>query len=457
MQNNSARKDSIAPALNMMLEIQDRTTATFFTKTIAHVDIFNKPLAALLTVSSLLIGSLVAPAAAAWGNGNEEWVATWSTSLHEPDLGVPGLANTGFNNQTLRQIVHTSIGGRRVRVRLSTFKANGLVIGAAHIAVRSAGAAIVPGSDRTLTFGGKPSITIPPGASVVSDGVDLEVPALGDLAVSIFVPKNTGGATWHFEARQSMYVSSAGDFTASPILPVASTVTAWFWLSGVDVIAQERTGAIAAFGESVTDGSQSTMDANHRWTDQLAQRLIAQPGNHDRGVLNEGLAGGRLLHDSLGPNGLARFGRDVLSQTGLTHVMVHMGGNDIFSLNPAEEVTADQIIQGHRQLIVRAHAKGLRIYGCTLTPVEGFLIPGTPFPVFSASSEAKRQAVNAWIRSSGEYDAMIDFDAVLRDPNSPTRILPHYDSGDHGHPNDAGYKALADSIDLKLFKHGRIQ
>jgi lysophospholipase L1-like esterase len=455
MQNATASREFIAPARKMMLGSENQISTTLWRRTNAPVDGFSNPLTTLVTMSLLFATTLVPPAAANNGSGNEEWVATWSTSLHEPDLGVPGLANTGFNNQTLRQVVHTSIGGRQVRVRLSTFKANGLVIGAAHIALRSDGAGIVPGSDRTLTFGGTPSIIIPTGASVLSDGVDLEVPALKDLAISIFVPENTGPATWHFEARQTMYISSAGNFTASPILPVASTVAAWFWLSGVDVLVPERTGVIAAFGESVTDGSQSKVDANQRWTDQLAQRLIAQHGNHDMGVLNEGLAGGRLLHDSLGPNGLARFERDVLSQTGLTHVMVHMGGNDIFTLNPAEEVTADQIIQGHKQLIVRAHAKGLRIYGCTLTPVEGFLIPGPLFPVFSPSSEAKRQAVNAWIRTSSEYDAMIDFDAILRDPNSPTRILAVYDSGDHGHPNDAGYKALADTIDLKLFKNDR--
>jgi len=169
------------------------------------------------------------------------------------------------------------------------------------------------------------------------------------------------------------------------------------------------------------------------------------------GVMNKAIAGNRILHDSLGPNALARFDRDTLASTGVTHVIVQLGGNDIFNINPTEVVSFDQVIQGHKQLIERAHAKGLRIYGCTLTPVQGFLIPGTPFPVFTLANEAKRQAVNAWIRTSGEYDAVIDFDRVLRDPDAPTRILPLYDSGDHGHPTDAGYRALADSIDLRLF------
>jgi lysophospholipase L1-like esterase len=199
------------------------------------------------------------------------------------------------------------------------------------------------------------------------------------------------------------------------------------------------------------------LDANARWTDQLAQRLLEQPGDRPMGVLNQGIAGGRLLHDSLGPNALARFDRDVLAQTGVTHVIVQLGGNDIFTLNPSEEVSIDEIIQGHKQLIQRAHAKGLRIFGCTLTPLEGFLLPGTPFPVFSPAKEVKRQAVNAWIRTSGEYDAVIDFDRVLRDPNSPSKILALYDSGDHGHPNDAGYQALADAIDLRLFTNGEGQ
>jgi lysophospholipase L1-like esterase len=304
-----------------------------------------------------------------------------------------------------------------------------------------------------LTFGGDPSITIPPGALVVSDPVELEVPDRGDLAVSIFVPENTGPATWHFLGQQTSFISPPGDFTASAVMPVSSTTLARFWLAGVDVTASEHTGVIVAIGESVVDGAQSTVNANARWTDQLARRLLAQPGHRAMGVLNEGLAGNRLLHDSLGPNALARFDRDVLAQTGVTHVIVQAGGNDIFTLNPVEEVTVEQVIQGHRQLIERAHSKGLRIFGCTLTPVEGFLQPGTPFPVFTPAKEVKRQAVNAWIRTSGEYDGVIDFDRVLRDPTAPTKIRALYDSGDHGHPNDLGYNALANAIDLRLFRN----
>ncbi len=406
---------------------------------------------ALLAAGAFTVAGV---AEAAESNGNEQWVGTWGNALHEPDLGVPGLANAGFNNQTLRQIVHISVGGSRVRVRLSTFGAAGLVIGAAHIALHATAASIVPGSDRTLTFGGISSITIPPGALVVSDPVDLNVPELGDLAISIFVPGNTGPASWHFEGRQTSFISPSGNFTASATMPFSSTTLARFWLAGVDVVASRQTGVIVALGESITDGSQSTVDANARWTDQLARRLVVQPGNRAMGVLNEGIAGGRLLHDSLGPNGLARFDRDVLAQTGLSHVIAQVGANDIFTVNPAEEVTVDQIIQGQKQLIQRAHARGLKIFGCTLTPVEGFLLPGTPIPVFSPAKEVNRQAVNAWIRTSGEYDEVIDFDRVLRDPHSPSKILALYDSGDHGHPTDAGYQALANAIDLRLFTNG---
>jgi lysophospholipase L1-like esterase len=412
-------------------------------------------------LATLLAFLILAPTSIARGRHDEDhreqWVGTWGNALHQPDLGVPGLNNSGFNNQTLRQIVHVSVGGAHVRVRLSTFGASGLVIGAATIALSATGASTVPGSDRTLTFGGDPSITIPPGALVVSDPVELEVPDGGNLAVSMFMPENTGPATWHFEGRQTSFISPPGDFTASAVMPVSSTSLARFWLAGVDVTASEHTGVIVAIGESVVDGAQSTVDANTRWTDQLARRLLAQPGHRSMGVLNEGLAGNRLLYDFLGPNALARVDRDVLAQTGVTDVIVHAGGNDIFTVNPDEEVTVEQVVQGHRQLIERAHANGLRIFGCTLTPVNGFLLPGTPFPVFTPAKEVKRQAVNAWIRTSGEYDGVMDCDRVLRDPASPTRIRSLYDSGDHGHPNDLGYNALANAIDLKLFRNNQEQ
>ncbi|HTT23575.1 MAG TPA: SGNH/GDSL hydrolase family protein [Candidatus Sulfotelmatobacter sp.] len=412
----------------------------------------------LLTATALLAGD----SRESSGSSNEHWVATWSTALHQPDL-APGLANTGFVNQTLRQVVHACVGGRQVRVRLSTFGASGLVVGSAHIALSAGGSAVIPASDRVLTFGGKPSVEIPPGAPLVSDPVELVVPALSDLAITLFLPGVTGPATWHFDARQTSYVSPSGDFTASavmPLDPLAPTVPSWFWLSAVDVLSAGQSGAIAAFGESTTDGAESTVDANHRWSDWLARNIVTQPGRPAMGVLNEGLDGNRLLHDGLGPNGLARFERDVLSQSGLTHVIVYFGINDIGTgwpggLNPDQEVTVDQIIDAYRQLIQRSHTRGIRIYGGTITPFNGFFIPGTPFPVWSPGNEMKRQQLNQWIRLSREFDGVIDFDRALRDPNAPSQLLAQYDSGDHAHPNDAGYKAMAEAIDSRLFGFGK--
>lgn len=390
---------------------------------------------------------------------NEHWVATWSTTLHQPAI-IPGLSNSGFNNQTLRQIVHASIGGRRVRVRLSTFGTSGVVVGSAHIAFSAGGAAVVSGSDRVLTFGRNPSITVPPGAPVVSDPVDLTVPEAADLAITLFLLGMTGPATWHFDARQTSYISPSGNFTTSSAMPLDTltpTITSWFWIAGVDVLACSESGAIAALGESVTDGDQSTVDANHRWPDYLARRLMNRLEGPDLGVLNEGLDGNRLLHDDVGPNGLSRFERDVLSQPGLAYVIVLAAANDIGAgwsggLYPNQEVSVDQIIQAFRQLIARAHTNELEIFGGTIMPTKGFLIPGTQFPVYSPGNEAKRQQVNHWIRTSREFDGVIDFDRVLRDPDDPARLLPRYDSGDHAHPTDEGYEVMANAIDLRLFK-----
>ena len=403
--------------------------------------------AMLLTIAGLAADPAVL---AKDGQSNQHWVTTWSTAMHEPDAGF-GITNPGFSNQTLRQIVHTSIGGNQVRVKLSTFGASALVIGSAHIALRDAGAAIVPGSDRVLTFSGKRSFTVPPGAQVLSDPVDLDAPALADLAVSLYLPHDTGPATWHLQAQQTSYISPPGKFTASRAMPVALTTDSWFWLAAVEVTAPRQTGAVVAIGDSITDGTSSTLDTNNRWTNHLARRLLAVDGNPKIAVLNEGIFGNRVLNDIVSSNALARFDRDVLVQSGVTHVIVLEGLNDIgFRAFGFPASTAEEIIGGHKQLIERAHARKLKIFGGTLTAFEGTPIPG----YFTPKGEATRQAVNQWIRTSGAYDAVIDFDAAVRDPSRPTQLLPLYDSGDHLHLSDAGYQAMAEAINWTLFKTG---
>jgi lysophospholipase L1-like esterase len=382
---------------------------------------------------------------------DRRWVGTWATA----PVSQPPSSAVNLTNQTMREIVHLSIGGERVRVRLSNaFGTAPLIVGAAHIAVRDTGELIVPGSGGPLTFGGRPAITIAAGASVLSDPVRLDVRPLSDLAIDLYLPGDTGATmsplTVHTGALQTNYVSVTGDHTGATAFPVSATRASWYFLTGIEVTAQEDTGVIIALGDSITDGTRSTPDTNRRWPDALARRLLAQRGHRDMGVLNVGIAGNRVLNEGAGPNAQSRCDRDVLTQTSATHVIVLEAINDIGFENfvPAQAVSADDIIAGHQQLIERAHARGLTIYGATLTPIEGS-------GYFAPATEAKRQAVNAWIRTSGAYDAVIDFDLVTRDPGQPTRFLPAYDSGDHLHPNDTGYQAMADAIDLRLFRNRR--
>jgi lysophospholipase L1-like esterase len=378
------------------------------------------------------------------------WTSTWGASPQVP------AAPLGIDGQTLRQIAHVSIGGESVRVRLSNaFGTSPLAVTEARIAVSAGGSAIVPGTDRTLTFGGSPSAFIPAGALVVSDPVDLDVAPLADLAVSLYFAGQVSATTEHSLAEQTTYLSPPGNFASATALPSGgSTTTSWYFLNGVEVGSRSPRNAIIALGDSITDGYASTVDANHRWPNYLAARLQEKRRTSDTAVVNQGISGNRVLHDFIGPNALARFDRDVLAQSGARWVIVLEGINDFgipgaFGL-AGETVSAVDIIAGHRQLIARAHAKGLLIYGATLTPFEGTVFPG----YFTPATEAKRQAVNQWIRTSGAYDAVIDFDLATRDPASPARLLPAYDSGDHLHPNDVGYEAMARAIDLSLFSPG---
>lgn len=397
--------------------------------------------AAMLVVAAI---ALAPTAIAKDGRDDGQWVGTWSAS---PQPAAP----LQISAQTVRQVVHTSLGGSRVRVRLSNvYGTSALMVGSAHVALSAGGGSIFQDTDRVLQFNGSPTISIPPGALIVSDAVRLDVPALGDLAVSLYLPDNVAATTQHSIALQTTYISAPGDFTDA-ISMAGTTTQSLYFLTGVEVGASEAR-AIVALGDSLTDGFGSTPEMNRRWTNVLAERLQSNPGTSRVAVLNAGISGNRLLHDLVGTNALARLDRDALVQTGARYVIVSEGNND-FGIpgligNPAEDVTAEQVIQAHRQIIDRVHALGLRIYGSTLNPIEGILFPN----FYSAALEAKRQAVNRWIRTSNAYDAVIDFDLVLRDPSHPTRILPAYDSGDHGHPNDAGYAAMAGVIDLSLFR-----
>ena len=387
------------------------------------------------------------------------WVVSWGASPSPPpdaaQIRTEGLA---FNNQTLREIVHLSIGGFGVRVRFSNvFGRQSLEIGSAHVALRTSDSSILPSSDRALTFGGVPGVAVPPNAFVLSDPVMLPVPAGSDLAISIFVPHLATAAGIHSFALQTSYVG-AGDLTATPSITNPRAITSWIFLAGVDVNAPLPAAAIAVFGDSRVDGHGSTANTNRRWPDALAKRLLQQ--GRPLGVLNAGIIGNRILHDAppaaveLGVNGLARFDRDALDQPGVKYVIVLEGIVDIglpgTQFAPTSEgVSVDDLIAGMKQLAERAHERGMKVFAATQTPFSGAtLIPG----MFSAEKEERRKALNQWIRSSRAFDAVIDFDKVVLDPANPEKIRPAFDSGDHIHPNDPGYEAMANSVDISLFR-----
>jgi lysophospholipase L1-like esterase len=361
-----------------------------------------------------------------------------------------------FNNQTLRQIVHTSIGGSRVRVVLSNVYGTApLTIGAAHVALRDKDSSIQTASDRPLTFGGKPTVAIPANAVLYSDPVNLTVPQMADLAIDLYLPGNTdtpAPLTMHTGAFQTNYVSETGNHVGAAKLPAVATVQSWFLMYRVEVQAPESASGLIAFGDSITDGTRSTPDANHRWPDQLVRRMLSGTTPLEMGVMNAAIAGNRVLSEGtfqVGVNALARFEHNALAQPGVTHVILMEGINDIGNARTNPTPTAEDIIVGYKQLIDRAHSKGLKIYGATLTPFYGAAY-------YTDVGEAKRQAVNQWIRTSKVFDAVVDFDAATRDPNDPKRLLAVFDSCDHLHPNDAGYKAMADAIDLGLFRTARV-
>jgi lysophospholipase L1-like esterase len=410
---------------------------------------------ALAVFAALLV---LQPARAQQG---DHWVGTWMVAhIGRPQNPPPPATATApaptpfvhFNNQTLRQIVRTTIGGTRARVVLSNaFGTVPLTIGAAHLALRDKDSAIVPASDRALTFSGKPTMAIPSGAILVSDPIDVAVPAMGDLAIDLYLPGNTDAAsplTTFTNALQTNYVSETGNFAGASAFPVIARTPGWFVVSRIEVLAPQAVGAVVTVGDSITAGSRSTPDTNNRYSNHLARRLATLPT--PMAVLNAGIGGNRVLTEgayTAGINVLGRFERDVLAQPGITHAIVLEGINDIGNARENPTPTAQDLIAAHKQLIDRARTRGIVILGATLTPFEGAMY-------FTQVGEAKRQALNEWIRTSRAYDGVIDFDEATRDPSHPARFLLQYDCGDHLHPSDAGYKAMADAIDLALFKKG---
>ncbi|HLX83168.1 MAG TPA: SGNH/GDSL hydrolase family protein [Terriglobales bacterium] len=389
--------------------------------------------------------------------GSARWITTWTTSNAASDQP------TTFSNQTIREVVHTSIGGSAVRIRLSnTFGPRAIRFDAVAVGLQQNGASLVPHSNHEVTFGGSRPIAIPEGAEVLSDPVALKVGPEQNLTISLFTAGDTGPATGHWLALQTNYVSRAGDFSADEggsgfsDSAGAKTATSWYFLSAVEAQSTAgANGAIVVLGDSITDGAASQLDANGRWTDYLGRRLLAS--HADFAVLNAGIAGNRVLTTSpcWGQNALARLGRDVLAQSGVVAVILFEGTNDIgqpdtktLEPNPClsrTPVTAEEIIAGYKQIIARTHARGLKIFGATILPYQGF-------GAWTPQGETKRVAVNQWIRTSGAFDGVIDFDAALRDPATPARMAPKYDSGDHLHPGPAGHEAMGNAVDLALFR-----
>jgi lysophospholipase L1-like esterase len=414
---------------------------------------------AALIAALWISGATLAQTAPAEFSGGNRWVATWTSAPIAPgpttiDAIFGNDHSRSFENQTIRHVVHTSVGGRRVRVRLSNaFGVLPLRIGAVNVALSRGDAAINTATNRRLTFGGQGGIMVPAGAVAVSDAVELYVPAAADLAVSVYLPELTEPATYHEVTLQDSYVTGPGNFVGAADLPGATVTQSTFYLTVVEVQATESIGTLVALGDSITQGAGSTPNANRTWPDRLSERL-----NHSRprlSVVNQGVGCGRLLYDLCGPGGAARFDRDVLTVTGASHVIVALGLNDLMipSILPnfgkpefaAETVTAAELITGLQQLIARARAQGLRIYGATITPNGSSTVPGAHTP----DTEAKRQAVNRWIRSSGAFDGVIDFDAAVREPSNPARLQQLYDA-DGIHLTDAGYEAMANAINLAM-------
>ena len=410
--------------------------------------------------SMLVAGALGACAVALMATpaSAENWARSWAASPQAPTPAggrFPG--SPTFNDQTVRQIVRLSGGGTKVRIRFSNeYGSTPVQVGGAHIAVAGEGASIRPGADHVVTFGGKTTATIAPGAPLLSDPVDMKAEPLSRLAISLYLPGQVDSCTCHGTAMQAGYVVS-GDATGAATLTDAKPMNNRAMLSGVDVLSATPAKTIVAFGDSITDGVGSTPGANRRWPDQFADRLVKR-GGAAVDVANEGISGNRVLGDGAGVSALARFDRDVLSTPGLAYVIVFEGINDIGigyapkggpgagfrPPNAGPPPTAEDLIAADRQMIARAHEKGVKIYGATIAPYEGAAYA-------SPEGDRVREEVNRWIRTGHGFDGVLDFDKAVRDPNHPAAFRDGYHAGDHLHGSDKGYTAMANAIDLKLF------
>ncbi len=411
------------------------------------------------TVLTFVAGALVMgapPPATPWAAGSQStrWVAAWGSAQQEPEPHN-ALPAGALNDATLRQLVRTSLGGNRLRVRVSNvFGKEPLAIRGVHVAraASPASSRIVPGSDRPLTFGGARQITIPAGAEYVSDPVNLEVPALATLAVSMHVAEHPAVQTSHPGSRATSYIGR-GDQLATIEIASPVTVDHWYQLSAVDVVAPQTSRAIVVIGDSITDGFGVKPNTNQRWTDFLSERLQANPAFHSMAVINTGLGGNRVLRDGLGPNAMARFERDVFGRSGVRHLILFEGVNDLGTLTRDAPVSADEhrafvqrMLTAYGQMVARVRERGIKVIGATILPygASAYYHP-------DAANEADRQAINAWIRRPGNVDAVIDFDALMRDPARPQFLKKEYDSGDGLHPSIEGYRAMAAAVPLSLF------
>jgi lysophospholipase L1-like esterase len=376
---------------------------------------------------------------------NGRWVTSWGApqQLTEPSNMPP---EPGLKNSTLRQVIHISLGGKRLRLTFSNAFGDGPVsIGSAHLALSAGGHSIAAATDTALTFEGSPSVAIPAREEVTCDPIDYEVASLSDLAVSIHLTDMPAALTGHPGSRCTSYIEP-GNAASAAVLPDAAPVVHWYVLAGMDVWTPQNGAAVVVLGDSITDGRGSTTDGNDRWPDALAGRLQGNPRTAGVAVVNAGIGGNSVVRGGLGPTALSRFARDVLGASGVRWLIVFEGVNDIGDARGSDGQAAAvrDLTAAYGRMIDRARAEGIRVYGATLTPFQGHCY-------FTQESESSRQAVNEWIRTSGRFDAVIDMDAAVRNPRSPASLLPEADSGDHLHLSPEGYRMLAEVVDLGLF------